>query len=254
MVRGLELFAEYFASYSNQYVLIGGTACSLVMEDAGLDFRATKDLDIVLYIEALDAHFVNALWQFIKNGGYQNRHRSTGKELFYRFSLPSDPNFPVMLELFSRVPDTVKIHEESHLTPIPVNEAIASLSGILLNDEYYQFLHSKKRKINGLSVVDASHLIPLKARAWLDLVSQKNNGADIDKKDIRKHKNDIFRLFQLLTPVDRITTTPFIKNDMHQFLEYLKNDQEIDLKHLGLKNTNLREIIDNLRLVYGIDH
>jgi hypothetical protein len=73
MVKGLELFASHFASYSNQYVLIGGTACSLVMEDAGLDFRATKDLDIVLYIEALDAQFVNALWQFIKNGGYQNR-------------------------------------------------------------------------------------------------------------------------------------------------------------------------------------
>lgn len=254
MVKGLELFASHFASYSNQYVLIGGTACSLVMEDAGLDFRATKDLDIVLYIEALDAQFVNALWQFIKNGGYQNRQRSTGKELFYRFSLPSAPEFPVMLELFSRVPDFVKLHGESHLTPIPVNEAIASLSAILLNEEYYQFLHSKKRKINGLSVVDASHLIPLKARAWLDLVSRESNGADIDKKDIRKHKNDIFRLFQLLAPADRIAITPSIKHDMHQFLEYIKNDQEIDLKHLGLKNISLKEIIGNLRLVYGIDH
>lgn len=64
--------------------------------------------------------------------------------------------------------------------------------------------------------MDASHLIPLKARAWLDLVSRESNGADIDKKDIRKHKNDIFRLFQLLAPADRIATTPSIKHDMHQ--------------------------------------
>lgn len=253
MVKGLELFASHFGSYSNQYVLIGGTACSLVMEDAGLDFRATKDLDIVLYIEALDVQFVNALWQFIKNGGYQNKQRSTGKELFYRFSLPSDPEFPMMLELFSRAPDFVKLHGESHLTPIPCNEAIASLSAILLNDEYYQFLHSKKRKINGVSIVDASHLIPLKARAWLDLMSRESQGVNIDKKDIRKHKNDIFRLFQLIAPADRIATTPSIKHDMHQFLESIKNDQFIDLKHLGLKNTNLKEIIDNLRLVYGLD-
>jgi hypothetical protein len=39
--------------YGDQYVLIGGTAATLAMEEAGLEFRATKDLDIVLYIEAL---------------------------------------------------------------------------------------------------------------------------------------------------------------------------------------------------------
>lgn len=253
MVKGLERFANHFAAYSDQYVLIGGTACSLVMEDAGLDFRATKDLDIVLSIEALDAQFVDAFWQFIKDGGYQNRQRSTGKELFYRFSLPHNPDFPLMLELFSRVPDFIKLHSETHLTPIPVNEAIVSLSAILLDDEYYQFLHSKKRQIDGLSAVDASHLIPLKARAWLDLVGRENTGADIDKRDIRKHKNDILRLYQLLTPLDRITAPSSIKQDMHQFLEHIKNDKEIDLKQLGLKNTNLKEIVDNLQLVYGID-
>lgn len=48
MVRGLDLFRETFAAYADQYLLIGGTAASLTMEDAGLQFRATKDLDIVL--------------------------------------------------------------------------------------------------------------------------------------------------------------------------------------------------------------
>jgi hypothetical protein len=251
MVRGLECFADRFAAYSDQYVLIGGTACSLIMEDAGLDFRATKDLDIVLYIEALNAQFVNVFWQFIKDGGYQNRQRSTDREIFYRFSSPSNPNFPAMLELFSRAPDIVKLSGEGHLTPIPVDEAIVSLSAILLNNEYYQFLHSKKQQINGLPVVSASHLIPLKARAWLDLISRAKDGADIDKRDIRKHKNDIIRLYQLLAPADRIVITPSIKQDMYQFLELLKNDEELNLAHLGLKHTDLKEIVDNLRLIYG---
>ena len=237
MVKGLELFANHFATYSDQYALIGGTACSLVMEDAGLDFRSTKDLDIVLYIEALNSQFIAAFWEFIKAGGYQNRQRSTGKEIFYRFSSPTTPEFPTMLELFSRVPDVVKLNGESHLTPIPVNEAVSSLSAILLNDEYYHFLHSKKRQINGLTVVDAGYLIPLKARAWLDLVSRNNDGAEIDKRDIRKHKNDIIRLYQLLTPTDRITTPLSIKHDMHQFLERIENDKEVDLKQLGLNWT-----------------
>lgn len=57
MVRGLDLFRERFAAYADQYLLIGGTAASLTMEDAGLRFRATKDLDIVLHVEVLTPAF-----------------------------------------------------------------------------------------------------------------------------------------------------------------------------------------------------
>ncbi|HEY5101420.1 MAG TPA: hypothetical protein VII70_01450 [Steroidobacteraceae bacterium] len=57
MVTGLDLFRQFFAAQADQYVLIGGTAATLAMEEAGLAFRATKDLDVVLHIEALDAKF-----------------------------------------------------------------------------------------------------------------------------------------------------------------------------------------------------
>ncbi len=43
MVRGLDVFREHFAGHADQFVLIGGTAASLALEEAGLDFRATKD-------------------------------------------------------------------------------------------------------------------------------------------------------------------------------------------------------------------
>ena len=62
MVTGLDLFKEHFRPYADRYVLIGGTACMLALEEAGLPFRATKDLDIVLCIEALDKTFVAAFW------------------------------------------------------------------------------------------------------------------------------------------------------------------------------------------------
>jgi hypothetical protein len=73
MVRGLDIFQEWFAAFSNQYVPIGGTAASLAMEEAGLEFRATKDLDIVLHVEALTADFGQAFWQFVETGGYEIR-------------------------------------------------------------------------------------------------------------------------------------------------------------------------------------
>lgn len=73
MVKGLDLFREWFADHRDQYVLIGGTAASLAMEKAGLEFRATKDLDVVLHVEALTPAFGETFWKFIEAGGYQIR-------------------------------------------------------------------------------------------------------------------------------------------------------------------------------------
>ena len=53
MIKGLDVFRDHFKDFQGSYVLIGGVACYLVMEEAGVDFRATKDLDIVLCAEAL---------------------------------------------------------------------------------------------------------------------------------------------------------------------------------------------------------
>lgn len=36
--------------FEDQYVIIGGTACDLIMENEELPFRATKDIDIVLIV------------------------------------------------------------------------------------------------------------------------------------------------------------------------------------------------------------
>ena len=71
MVKGLDLFRAHFRDFADRYVLIGGTACDLIMDEAGLEFRATKDLDIVLCIEALDLSFAKAFWEFVEAGQYR---------------------------------------------------------------------------------------------------------------------------------------------------------------------------------------
>ena len=70
MAIGIDIFKERFSSFTNQYVLIGGMACELLMNEADLDFRTTKDFDMVLIIEALTNDFVKEFWNFIKEGGY----------------------------------------------------------------------------------------------------------------------------------------------------------------------------------------
>ena len=172
MVKGLDLFKKHFASFQQNYSLIGGVACMLAFEKAGLAFRATRDLDIVVFVEALDRRFATAFWDFIKQGNYESRQRSTGKKLFYRFHNPSHSSYPDIIELFSRASAKVFHREGSHLTPIPITEEISSLSAILLNDDYYQFIHDGKMAIDGISIINPAHIIPLKAKAYLDLSAQ----------------------------------------------------------------------------------
>ncbi|MEE3488944.1 MAG: hypothetical protein VZT48_12665 [Bulleidia sp.] len=69
MVHGLNVFKAYFDDYAGQYVLIGGTACSLLLGKEGIEFRTTKDLDLVLIIEAVDGAFIRKFLSFIKDGG-----------------------------------------------------------------------------------------------------------------------------------------------------------------------------------------
>lgn len=252
MIRGLRQFQDHFRLFADRYVLIGGTACTLLMEEIGLSFRVTKDFDIVLYVEALDAQFVSAFWDFVQSGGYENRQRSSGKDIFYRFSSPKNKEYPSMLELFSRQPDTIQLRGGGQLTPIPVNEAIVSLSAILLDDDYYRFIHQGKVMIADLPVVAATHLIPLKAQAWIDLKHRKHIGQAIDERDIRKHKNDVWRLYQLLTPTTAPIAAPdSVRLSMRLFLDEMVSENSFDPKSLGLQRFDLPSAIQQLREIYS---
>ena len=124
MVYGIEIFKKYFKDYFEQYVIIGGTACDILLEEIGVPFRATKDIDLVVIIELLNESFAIKLWKFIEDGGYENRHKSTGKEQFYRFSNPSRTEFPAMIELFSRKPEKMQLYPDSFLMPIHISDSI----------------------------------------------------------------------------------------------------------------------------------
>lgn len=68
----LDTFSLHFQSFNNQYILIGGTATKILLDEAGLpNTRTTKDLDIVLCIESLTIEFVQHFWKFIRAGEYE---------------------------------------------------------------------------------------------------------------------------------------------------------------------------------------
>jgi hypothetical protein len=253
MVTGLKKFASHFTEYRDRYIIIGGTATWLVLDAAGLEPRATKDLDIVLCAEVMDATFGNTLWEFIQAGGYKNQEKSEGEKTFYRFYDPTQKDYPFMLELFSRKPDGLAISNDSHLTPIPFDEDVASLSAILLEDDYYGFLHQHKKEIERISIVGEECLIPLKARAWLDLTRRKAAGLAVDSKNIRKHRNDVLRLYRILSPGLNIDLPDSIKKDLLDFINAIEPELTPQLlKQLSLEGDSAANIIKTIKTAYGI--
>ena len=247
MVKGLDKFREYFADFSEQYVLIGGAACDISFEEGGADFRATKDLDIVLVVEALTEEFRQRFWEFVRNGGYQHRARSNGSPQFYRFEKPENKEFPKMIELFART-DAV-LYPDAALIPLHIDDAVSSLSAILLNQEYYQLLMRGRKVIDGVSVLSASYLIPFKAKAWLDLNDKRNAGMHVDSRDIKKHRNDVLRIAAELLLEDKVELPETVKEDMLLFTKSIQDDS-LDLKTLGLPNVKLKDLIELLREIY----
>ena len=153
--------------------------------------------------------------------------------------------------LCSRKPDSLILEDNAHLTPIPTDEELSSLSAILLDDDYYTFLHAGKQIINDISVLRPEHLIPLKAKAWIDLTERRKKGDSIDSRVIKKHKNDVFRIYQIIEPDFKITIPDSIKDDLRFFIKSMQTES-INLKSLGLVQADLNELLDELGSIYGI--
>lgn len=216
-VNGLHKFKQFFENYDTNYIVIGGTACQVIFDEIGLTFRSTKDIDIVLISENLNELFAKTLWDFIKEANYEIEY-AMDKKCFYRFKNPKNAEYPKMIELFSRK-QTSKLLEDVHIIPIHIADEISSLSAILLNDDYYQFLMKGKRIINGISVLDERYIIPFKVKAWCELVERRLKGEQGQLKHIKKHCRDIFLILKILPDEEKIELSGMVKQDMRYFVE-----------------------------------
>lgn len=251
MVVGLKNFRERFARFEDQFVIIGGTACELLMSEEALDFRATKDIDVVLIVENVTKEFGMQFWEYIREANYQHNNKSTGALQFYRFSHPKNNHYPFMIELFSRNPVNIQLTEDAILTPLPIDEQISSLSAILLDEQYYKLLKNGRKIVGGVPVLAVDCLIPFKAKAWLDLKNRKQLGEQIDSKNIKKHKNDIFRLAQLLKESDNKILSKEIASDLSSFILEMQKEI-IDLKSIGIKGITKEDMLFFLKKYYVI--
>lgn len=155
MVTGIERWKEYFSDYKDKYVLIGGAACNLLEEELDMNPRATKDLDLVLVVEALTPDFGLRLWDFIKAADYG--HRNKGKRIQTRilsFYQSSRQDLSEANRAFARTTGILNLPPDVHIEPISVGEDLSGLSAILMDDDYYAFTIEHSRYIDDIHVAN----------------------------------------------------------------------------------------------------
>ncbi len=259
MVRGLEKFREHFEGFNDNYVIIGGTACDIALTGSDMPPRATDDIDMILIVDNMTPEFGKRFWQFIEKGEYQNRERKRGEgkepvpELF-RFIKPAQ-GYPIRIELLSTRPDILGEPTGFHLTPIPIGEKLSSLSAIIMEPDCYQFTIENSMIHDGLRIATPLCLICLKVRAFLNLTEEKKTNPEVRSQDIKKHRDDVFKLF--VTSIDHTDMTVLpesLRKDIRTFADMMEAslpNQSLQ-DRLKVDDEQIRSFITIMREVFNL--
>ena len=223
MVKGLEIFRKALTPYKENFVIIGGTACDIQLTGTAMRPRVTDDIDIIVVVERLTQEFVNAFWQFVHDGNYQVGKRITegGASVYalYRFTLQDeDLEYPQKIELLSRHSDLLGEPSGFHIEPIPTDELHQSLSAIIMDDDFYDFTIHQAEEVDGLLVANNLALIVLKVNAYLNLTKEREDGREVNGKDIRKHRSDVLKLVAAGAYPEPVAVVPKIYDAIQSFV------------------------------------
>lgn len=259
MVKGLDKFREFFKDFNDKYVIIGGTACDIALRDSDMHPRATDDIDMILIVDNMTPEFGKRFWKFIEEGNYKTRERKRGEgkepvpELF-RFISP-EAGYPIRIELLSTRPDILGEPNGFHLIPIPVGEKIPSLSAIIMEPDCYKFTIENNILQDGLRIATPLSLICLKVRAFLNLTEEKKLNPEVRSHDIKKHRDDVFKLLATnIDPLSVISLPNTLKDSVRIFADMMKSslpNQSLQ-DSLNVDTGQLQFLIDTMIKVFEL--
>ena len=256
MVYGLDKFREAFADFTDNYVIIGGTACDTALEGTSMRARATDDIDMIVVVEHLTSNYIDAFWNFIRDGQYKNGKRKRGESKqpayeMYRFKDPID-GYPVQIELLARHSDMLGEPSGFHIEPLPTEEEQYSLSAIMMDDDYYNLTIQHSIVVGGLRIASPVALVGLKTRAYLNLQEERAKGRQVNTKDIMKHRNDVLKLAVTIPRNADVRLSETITAGIRQFIAEMRTIYpSASLRDaLGVGDEEVAELIDTLEDIF----
>lgn len=242
--RSLSIFIDSFKKYNEDFVIIGGTSCFMHFNQHPIEtFRTTKDIDIVVTIIMENKNtkqFAANLKDFIDKGNYTKGRKQEDKVVYYRFYTKKS-DFPDQIELF--MPVEHDIFRDEHIGKL--KDELYPFSGILLDSEYVNLLKNNTEIIEGIRFSSILMTIIMKMKAWKHLRHLASDGVNIRSKNIKKHNNDIYRLWKLLTEKHTIEVGKNIYEELIDIKTELE-EENIDLINFGIKGITKEEILDEI--------
>lgn len=212
-------FCSHFAGHEESFLLIGGSACSCWYAGETPTFRGTRDLDVVIVVESLRREFVDLLVSYLRDNGYAawERHLQGGssKRVMYRFLNPANPLAATQIELLSRSGEIHRVDALQHAVPIKSAGEYTGLSGIALDNAYYNFILTQRSTAMDCPVLSLPGIVMLKIKAFLNLYA----AASADDRG-KKHRNDVFFLLATIDPAlyaRPIPLAPALMEDVRAF-------------------------------------
>lgn len=228
IVSGIQQFESAFGSFSDSFIIIGGSACRAVLSDGPIQPRRTRDIDMVLVLENVRKDFIAAFWKFIKNGGYKfaSRKNAEGevKYVFYSF-VGGAEGYPSQIEILSKPVGGIGQPADYHIEYIETDEDYSHLSAIILDPDYYEYLTTHFVIREGIRYASPDSLICLKALAYMNLSAERAAGKQVNSDDLKKHRRDVMMAVAALDPTEVFEVSAHIKEVLDSFVQVIADPQ-----------------------------
>lgn len=222
MIAGFDKFEESFTPYRDSFILIGGTAVQMVLgqydSPKGVANRArvTHDIDLLIVTDHLTDSFKLAFHRFIAAGEYEC-YFAKERPHYYRFLNPKNPVYPAKIELLSHsLLDIPGIR----YTPL-VLDRDESMSAMVMDENLYQFALTHCEVRHGFNCLKPEALMVFKIAAYLNLMKEFAESGDPRRhNDALKHRNDVFRVLEHISPTTRSELPEAIVPRVRDFLAH----------------------------------
>ena len=120
-----------------------------------------------------------------------------------------------------------------------------------MDDDYYSFTLEHSQDIEEIHIASPEALICLKAKAYTEMLDRKEQGEQVDGRDIEKHKKDIFRLIAMLPQSAHFELPGKLRQDIERFCERVGELPNLDFfESSGLRGLNAAQLMELLHRAF----